>query len=220
MRGRALEGRGADSGGSPAGRAGSGGRAQEHHYEHDAHHAGGGGHGRVPRFCPQCGGPLGERTVERRVRPVCPACGFIWYQDPKVAACTIPSLDGRIVLVRRGITPARGLWVFPGGYMDRGETVAEAAVRETEEEAGLEVSVRDLLGVYSYADTIVVVVVYRVDVVGGVLRAGAECLEAQGFPPADIPWDELAFPSTRDALQEFLRTSGGEPRGGPCETRR
>lgn len=157
-----------------------------------------------PRFCPRCGVALTEAKVEDRLRPVCPACGFVWYQDPKVAACTIPAIEGRVVLVRRGIEPARGRWVFPGGYMDRGETVEEAAVRETLEETGLSVQIRGLSGVYSYRDSIVVVVVYRVAVVGGSLQPGGECLEVRTFAAEEIPWDDLAFPSTRDALQDFL----------------
>jgi 8-oxo-dGTP diphosphatase len=148
--------------------------------------------------------------VEGRPRPACGACGFVWYQDPKVAACTIPEVDGRLVLVRRGIEPARGRWVFPGGYMDRGETVAEAAVRETLEETGLSVEVRGLSGVYSYRESIVVVVVYRVAVLGGVMRPGNECLEVRAFGGDEVPWEELAFPSTRDALRDYLgRGDGG-----------
>ena len=123
-----------------------------------------------------------------------------------MAACTIPVLDGRIVLVRRGIDPARGQWVFPGGYMDRGETVEEAAVRETWEETGLRVRLAGLTGIYSYRDTIVVVVVYRAEVVAGVPTAGAECLEVRTFAPDELPWNEMAFPSTQRALRDWLGT--------------
>lgn len=157
-------------------------------------------------YCPQCGGRLRLQPVPRdtRQRLVCQACGFIFYQDPKVAACTIPVLDGRVVLVRRAINPGRGLWVFPGGYMDRDETVEAAAVRETLEEVNLQVRVTGLVGVYSYR-TGVVVIVYHVDVLGGELQTDHESLEVRTFSPKEIPWDQLAFPSTRDALQDFLR---------------
>lgn len=156
------------------------------------------------RFCPRCAAALDERRVEHRLRPVCPACGFIWYDDPKVAACTLPVVDGRLILVRRAIQPERGKWVFPGGYMDRGETVEQAAVRETSEETGLHVAVRGLSGVYSYVDSIVVVVVFRVAVLGGTAAPGPECLEVRGFSPAEIPWPELGFASTADALRDWL----------------
>jgi ADP-ribose pyrophosphatase YjhB (NUDIX family) len=198
----------------PAGGGGTGGTGHDH-----AQHARG---ARGPRFCPECGGPLAGRQVEQRVRPACPACGFVWYDDPKVAACTIPAVEGRLILVRRSINPARGLWVFPGGYMDRGETVEEAAVRETREETGLDVAVRGLSGVYSYRDSIVVIVVYRVEVRGGRPVPGAECMEVRGFAPDEVPWDHLAFPSTRDALRDWLAArppDAGGPRGAGGEAR-
>jgi ADP-ribose pyrophosphatase YjhB (NUDIX family) len=135
---------------------------------------------------------------------VCDACAFIFYDDPKVAACTIPIVDGRIVLLKRGIEPSYGKWVFPGGFLDRGERVEEAARRETWEEVNLRVEITRLLNVYSYPGYAVVVVVYLADVVGGQLQAMDETLEVQTFSPAEIPWDELAFPSTRDALREYL----------------
>ncbi len=125
--------------------------------------------------------------------------------DPKLAASTICPLDGGIVLVRRGIEPAYGKWVIPGGYVDRGEAVAAAAIRETLEETCLEVAIRDLVNVYSYPGNPVVVVVYFAQVLGGQLRAGDEALEARVFPPTALPWEELAFPSTVEALREYLR---------------
>lgn len=157
-------------------------------------------------YCPRCGGALHLQPVsgDTRERLVCQACGFIFYQDPKVAACTIPMVDGEVVMVRRNISPGKGLWVFPGGYMDRDETVEAAALRETREEVNLEVRITGLVGVYSYR-TGVVVIVYAADVLGGELRVDHESTEVRTFSPTEIPWDELAFPSTRDALRDFLR---------------
>jgi ADP-ribose pyrophosphatase YjhB (NUDIX family) len=144
---------------------------------------------------------------DRKERLVCQQCRFIFYQDPKVSACTIPVVDGKVVLVRRAIDPGRGLWVFPGGYMDQDETVAEAAERETLEEVNLRVRATDLVGVYSYR-TSVVVVVYACEVLGGDLRVDRESQEVRAFAPAEIPWEQLAFPSTRDALRDFLAGRG------------
>jgi len=157
-------------------------------------------------FCPKCGGLLHLAAVrdDPKERLVCGGCGFVFYQDPKVSACTIPVIDGKVLLVRRAINPGRGLWVFPGGYMDQDETVEEAAVRETREEVNLDVRITRLVGVYSYRSP-VVVVVYACEVAGGEVRIDRESLEARAFVPAEIPWDELAFPSTRDALRDFLR---------------
>lgn len=157
-------------------------------------------------FCPKCGSPLRLQLAggDSRERPACTGCGYIYYQDPKVSACTIPVIDGKVVLVRRAINPGRGLWVFPGGYMDVDETVEEAAIRETREEVSLEVRLTGLVGIYSYR-TPVVVIVYACEVEGGELAIDAESLEVRAFAPEEVPWDELAFPSTRDALRDYLQ---------------
>jgi ADP-ribose pyrophosphatase YjhB (NUDIX family) len=159
------------------------------------------------RHCPRCGGVLEERLLKAGdpSRLVCTACGFVFYLDPKVAVGTIVTTpDGRIVLVRRAIEPGYGLWVFPGGYVDRGETVTAAALRETREEAGLEVRLDGLVGIYSYPGRPIIIIVYAAAIVAGELAVDEESLEARLFAPADIPWNDLAFVSTRDALRDFL----------------
>jgi ADP-ribose pyrophosphatase YjhB (NUDIX family) len=135
----------------------------------------------------------------------CGACGFVFYLDPKVAACAICMLDGGIVLLRRSIEPGLGKWVFPGGFVDRGESVAAAAMRETMEEVNLKVTLTDILDVYSFPKSPVVVVVYAAEVVGGELFACDECDEVSVFPPESLPWDDLAFDSTRAALRDYVR---------------
>jgi ADP-ribose pyrophosphatase YjhB (NUDIX family) len=165
-------------------------------------------HGHVEyRFCPRCGGNLARRKVKvgEPERLVCQRCSFIFYLDPKVVAGTIFTLNSRIVLLRRGVEPSMGKWVFPGGYVDRGESVREAAVRETKEECDLDVRLCSLLEVYSYPHSPNVIVVYAAEVIGGELKARDESVEAQTFAAPDIPWEELAFPSTRDALKDYAR---------------
>jgi ADP-ribose pyrophosphatase YjhB (NUDIX family) len=138
-------------------------------------------------------------------RLVCGTCGFIFYLDPKLAVGTVIVDDkGRIVLVRRAIEPGYGKWVFPGGYVDRGEEVRHAAVREALEETSLDVRLDRLLDIYSYTGRTPVIIVYAATLLGGVLACDDEGLEAKFFQPADIPWDELAFRSTHEALREFL----------------
>ena len=158
------------------------------------------------KYCPKCGALLEARTIKHGEprRLVCVACGWVFYLDPKVAACTITSLDGGIVLLRRGIQPCAGKWVFPGGFVDRGESVQAAAVRETLEEVNLRVSLTGILDVYSFPGIDVVVVVYAAEVVGGALEAGDEAEEVRAFPPEEIPWEDLAFESTRAALRDYL----------------
>ena len=159
------------------------------------------------RFCPICGGGLESRLLKagEPERLVCRQCGFVFYLDPKVAVGTIIRDDaGKIVLVRRAIEPGYGKWVFPGGFVDRGEEVVAAAIREAREETGLEIQIERLINVYSYAGRVPVIVVYAATLTGGQLACDEESLEAKFFAPDAIPWDELAFRSTHDALREFL----------------
>jgi len=158
------------------------------------------------RYCPLCGSDLIRVPVspEQKEEAVCSACGFVFYLTPKVVAGTIPVEDGRILLARRNIDPSKGKWTFPGGFVDWGETVTGAALRETLEETGLRVDLDGLVGVYSYADAPVVIVVYRARVAGGTLRLNHETQELTWLTPGEIPWGDLAFPSTEQALRDFL----------------
>jgi ADP-ribose pyrophosphatase YjhB (NUDIX family) len=176
------------------------------------------------RFCPVCGGPLEGRLLKAGdpERLVCTACGYVLYLDPKVAVGTIISVTGgqvaagaetdpgepgdRVVLVRRAIEPGYGLWVFPGGYVDRGEPPALAAIREAREECGLHVRLDRLINVYAYPNRAPIIIVYAATALGGELCYDDECLEAKWFAEQEIPWDELAFESTRDALREYFRS--------------
>src|SRR3990167_7336171 len=119
------------------------------------------------RHCPPPGGGPGKGSPKgiEPARLVCEKCSFIFYLDPKVIAGTIFTINGRVALLRRGVEPAFGKWVFPGGYVDRGESGRGAAVRETREEANVEVRLRGLLNVYSYPRSPNVIVVYAAEVV-------------------------------------------------------
>ena len=166
------------------------------------------------RFCPVCGDSLESRSLRDGdpERLVCTACGFVFYLDPKLAVGTIITDDrNRVVLVRRAIEPGYGKWVFPGGYVDRGEEVRAAAVREAREETGLEVRLERLINIYSYAGRVPVIVVYSATMMGGCLGCDEEGLEARFFEPETIPWEDLAFRSTREALQEFLGLTRSSP---------
>ncbi len=157
-------------------------------------------------FCPKCGGALSCRLLKEGEpeRLVCEKCTFVFFLDPKTTAGTIFTLESKIVLLKRAIEPGYGRWVFPGGYVNRGEVVEEAAVRETKEEVNLDVKISHLLDVYSYPNRPVVVIVFAAEVIGGTLTAGDESLEVKTFSPENIPWDNLAFPSTKDALREYI----------------
>ncbi len=144
-------------------------------------------------------------------RLVCTACGFIFYLDPKLASGAVFSYDGGILLVRRAIEPSYGKWVFPGGYVDRGETLEGATVREVKEETGLDVRLLRILSTYSYPGNPVILAVFLGEVTGGSLRMDDESLEIRAFPPSEIPWNDLAFHSTRMALQDYLKLVSAPP---------
>ncbi len=166
------------------------------------------------RFCPLCATSLVREAVppDQREQAVCPHCRFVFYLNPKVVAGTIPEQDGRILLTRRAINPGRGLWTFPGGFVDFGETVTDAALRETYEETGLTVALTGLLNVYSYSGA-PVIVVYRARVTGGTITACSENDALEWMKPAEIPWERLAFPSTREALRDWVALRGEVPAG-------
>ncbi|HQZ17760.1 MAG TPA: NUDIX hydrolase [Vicinamibacteria bacterium] len=160
------------------------------------------------KFCPKCGAPLGRRRLKEfePERLVCTRCLYVMYLNPKVAAGAVVEHQGGIVLLRREIDPRAGFWVHPGGFVDRGETLEQAAIRETREEVGLDVEIQGLLGAFSFHDSEVVVVTYAARAISGEPTVGDESLEVRTFDPQRLPWDELAFPSTRLALKEYLRT--------------
>ncbi|HWE33966.1 MAG TPA: NUDIX domain-containing protein [Solirubrobacteraceae bacterium] len=154
------------------------------------------------RFCPRCG-VQAEIDFPRRI--TCRSCGYEAYFNPKPVAAAVPvDGDGRVILLRRGIEPRRGYWTFPGGFVDLGESVEDAARRETMEELSIEIELGPLVGVYSRGDERVVLVVFRARPLGEPTAILPEATEVKAFPPDQIPWDELAFWSTERALRDAL----------------
>ena len=151
------------------------------------------------RFCPRCGDRLETRVLKAYDIPrrVCTGCGFVFYLDPKLAVGTIIADEhGRVLLIRRAIDPGRGRWVFPGGFVERGEDVRSAARREALEESGFEVRLDRLVGAYSYPGRVPVVLVYAASATGGALDWRDEGTDGRFFEPHMVPWAELAFQST------------------------
>jgi ADP-ribose pyrophosphatase YjhB (NUDIX family) len=157
------------------------------------------------RFCPRCGRPA-DVDFPRRI--MCSHCGYAAYYNPKPVAAAIPVDDlGRVILLRRGFDPGRGLWTFPGGFVDLGESVPDAARRETDEELGMAIDLGPLVGVYSRSEDRVVLIVYRASALGPP-RTTPEAVEVRAFAPSEIPWRELAFWSTEVALRDVLSQGG------------
>ena len=152
-------------------------------------------------FCPRCG-EAAEVAYPRSI--TCPHCGYAAYYNPKPVAAAIPrDTDGRIWLLRRAFDPGAGLWTFPGGFVDLGESVEEAARRETREEMEIDIELTGLVGVYSRAQDRVVLVVFAATALAEP-RTTEEATEVRPFAPSELPWDELAFWSTEKALRDAL----------------
>ena len=153
------------------------------------------------KFCPRCGAAA-EVNFPHSIN--CPSCGYMAYYNPKpVAAALTTTRDGRIILLRRGFEPGKGLWTVPGGFVDLGESVEQAAVREAMEELGIQVTLTGLLGVYSKPEDRIVLVVYTA-VTDDEPQLTDEATEITIVEPTEIPWDEIAFWSTTQALKDFL----------------
>ncbi|HEX4345275.1 MAG TPA: NUDIX domain-containing protein [Solirubrobacteraceae bacterium] len=153
------------------------------------------------RFCPRCAAPANV-VFPRSL--TCDACGYRALWSPEPVAAAIPrDDDGRIWLLRRAHHEAAGRWSFPGGFVELGESVEDAARRETREEMEIEIEVGALVGVYSRADERIVLVVFDARALG-VPRETDEASEVRAFAPEELPWDELAFWSTTRALRESL----------------
>ena len=160
------------------------------------------------RFCPYCAGPIGEAVRFNALRPVCSACGFVQFYDPKVAVIALVLYRGRVLLVQRAVDPAKGKWSLPGGYMDADEKPQEAIQRELRQEVGLAVHITGLLDIYPLnADEgapIGIVLVYQATPADSPeIPFVADDAQAAGwYGPEDIPAD-LAFDSTRGLLQKW-----------------
>jgi 8-oxo-dGTP diphosphatase len=159
------------------------------------------------KFCPRCGERLETRLLKEGEpeRLVCGSCSFVFYLGPKLVVGAIFELDGGIVLIQRAIEPGYGRWTFPGGFVERGEVAEAAAEREALEETGIEIEVTGIVGLYSYEGQIPAVAVFSAHATGGEPTPLEETLAVESFPRDGLPWSEMAFPSTEQALKDYLR---------------
>lgn len=156
-------------------------------------------------FCTLCGTKLETKRIEDRNRVVCPACGWIAYENPlPSAAAFVKNPDQQVLLVKRGVEPGKGKWALPSGFIEIDETPERACLRELKEETGLDGKNLRLLGVYSQPSVMyknVLIIGYEVDATGA-LTAGSDSLIARFFPPSELP--EIAFPSHRQMIADGL----------------
>lgn len=165
-------------------------------------------YGQPINYCPYCATSVEYREIAERQRPFCPTCETAFFEDPKLAVAVVVEQDGKVALQRRTIDPGMGLWTFPSGYVDRGEPVEEAAVREAWEEVGLRVQLDRLLGVYSSPGETVVLTVFVATPESGTLQSLDENDAVGFFAPDSLP--DLAFPND-DAIIKTWRSGSIRP---------
>jgi len=154
-------------------------------------------------FCPTCGHAMGSGIRHGQQRPVCPACGFVHFANPRVAVVLLLTEGDRLLLIKRGAWPEKGKWALPAGFVDLGEAPEDAAIREMKEETGLEVSIQGLLDLSFDATSKAIVLLYRARLRGGLLAADDDALDARWFTPSELP--ELAFESTRRMVEAWIK---------------
>ena len=157
-------------------------------------------------FCNLCGSTVDLRIPQddNRLRYVCTSCGEIHYQNPKLIVGAIPEWEDKILLCRRAIEPRLGLWTLPAGFMENGETTAQAAARETLEEANAQIDIGDLYTMFNLPHINQVHLLFRATLQNLDFSPGAESLEVQLFSEQEIPWDTLAFRPVRFSLEYYF----------------
>ncbi|MFZ5957431.1 NUDIX hydrolase [Pseudomonas sp. QL9] len=158
------------------------------------------------KFCSQCGASVSLRipSGDNRPRYVCDSCQTVHYQNPRIVAGCLPVWEGRILLCRRAIAPRQGYWTLPAGFMENGETMEQAAARETLEEACARVSGLQLYTLFDLPHISQLYVFFRAELTDLDFAAGEESLEVQLFDESEIPWSELAFPTVGRTLECYL----------------
>lgn len=170
-------------------------------------------------YCNQCGEKVEQKIPENdnRLRFICTACEAIHYQNPNIVAGTLPLKmgdDGRekVLLCKRAIEPRYGLWTLPAGFMENAETVEEAAIRESHEEANVQLANLKLYSVMSLPHISQVYMIFKGDIVGDCFSPGSESLETALFDEEDIPWSEMAFQVMTQTLECYFEDRKKEQR--------
>lgn len=161
------------------------------------------------KYCSLCGAPVELRIPpdDNRMRHVCTSCGEVHYQNPKLIVGALAEWQGKVLMCRRAIEPRHGLWTLPAGFMENGETIAEAATRETLEEANARIAISDLYSMYSLPHINQVHILFRARLLDLDFCPGQESLEVKLLDKAEIPWDRIAFRAVRFSLEHYFAES-------------
>ena len=158
------------------------------------------------RHCRACGSPVAYQVPadDNRERAVCPACATVHYENPLNVVGTVPVWGDQVLLCKRAIEPRYGFWTLPAGFLELGESSAEGALRETDEEAGADVELGPLFSVLDVVRVGQVHLFYLATMRSPKLNPGSETLEARLFREDEVPWDEIAFRTVRETLHRFF----------------
>jgi len=157
-------------------------------------------------YCKSCGHKTSEQNIDGVLRKYCDNCEYIYFNDPKVVAVAIIANENQeLLLVKRNIEPAIGEWAFPSGYVDSGEAVENAVVREAKEETNLDIAVEKLIGVYSNTGNPIILIVYSASPTGGKLLPGPESQDVRWFKLNDIP--KLPFPHDNTIIDDWTSSN-------------
>ena len=158
------------------------------------------------QHCPACGSHVQYRIPpdDNRERAVCPACGRIHYENPLNVVGTLPTWNDQVLLCLRNIEPRRGYWTLPAGFMELGETTAQGAARETDEEAGAQIELGPLFSVMNVRQVGQVHLYYLARLTDTAFNPGPETIEAKLFTEAEVPWDQIAFRTVRETLRRYF----------------
>ena len=158
------------------------------------------------KYCTKCGHALEKREIQGNERMVCLHCDTIYYDNPipSVAAVALNE-KGQLLLVKRKVEPKKGFWALPGGFIDDGESAIQCALRELEEETGLQGIVKRFVQIYNHESEMygyVIIIVYEVGIIGGRLQAGDDAEFAEFFEIDELP--QLAFPFHKKAVEKVI----------------
>jgi len=158
------------------------------------------------KYCSHCRADVEFKIPEGDNRPrfICPACDFIFYENPRIIAGCIPVYEGKVLLCKRAIEPRLGYWTLPAGFMENGETTQQAALRETYEEAYASPELGALFSVCNIPGVNQVHLFYMAQMTEAEYGSGPESLEVELYDEADIPWQDLAFGTVRQTLERFF----------------
>jgi len=158
------------------------------------------------KYCNQCGGTVQSNipTSDTKLRFVCTACKFIHYQNPKIVVGTVPIHNNEVLLCLRAIEPRQNFWTLPAGFLENGESLAEGAIRETQEEALFTPILGPMLAVVDVVHADQVHIFFRAELRDNTFGPGAESLDVKMFSLDDIPWEAMAFKTGKLAIKEHI----------------